>query len=55
MKPIIAEQRLHLVGLDVIGGYITEMNVTSPTCMREIAQETGQDIATRFWSTLALD
>ena len=54
VKPIIAKQRLHLVGLDVIGGYITEMNVTSPTCMREIANETGQDIATRFWAALDL-
>lgn len=52
VKPIIQRERLHLVGLDVIGGYITEINVTSPTCMREIEAVTGQDISGRFWDTL---
>ncbi|HEX4782035.1 MAG TPA: glutathione synthase [Usitatibacter sp.] len=32
-------------GLDVIGDYLTEVNVTSPTCIVEIAQQTGQDAA----------
>ena len=32
---------LLLVGLDVIGDYLTEINVTSPTCMREIHDQTG--------------
>lgn len=53
VKPIIQREGLHLVGLDIIGGYITEMNVTSPTCMREIEKATGQDIAGHFWETLA--
>lgn len=53
VKPLIAREGLHLVGLDVIGGYVTEINVTSPTCMREIEKATGQDIAGRFWETLA--
>ena len=34
------------VGLDVIGGRITEINVTSPTCIREINDQCGTDIAT---------
>ena len=53
VKPLIAEQNLYLVGLDVIGGYLTELNVTSPTCMREIEKATGQKIARRFWEGLA--
>lgn len=53
VKPLIQREGLHLVGLDVIGGHVTEINVTSPTCMREIEKATGQDIAGRFWETLA--
>ena len=53
VKPILAEQKLYLVGLDVIGGYLTELNVTSPTCMREIEKATGQQVARRFWEGLA--
>lgn len=53
VKPLIEWEGLHLVGLDVIGGHVTEINVTSPTCMREIENATGQDIAGRFWETLA--
>lgn len=52
VKPLLAEEKLYLVGLDVIGGYLTEINVTSPTCLREIANHTGQDIAGRFWQGL---
>lgn len=52
VKPLITEENLYLVGLDVIGGYLTEINVTSPTCLREIENHTGQDIAGRFWAGL---
>lgn len=45
LAPWISQMRLLLVGLDVIGGYITEINVTSPTCIREIMAETGEDIS----------
>jgi glutathione synthase len=34
-----------IVGLDVIGDKLTEINVTSPTCFVEIAQQTGFDVA----------
>ena len=37
-----------LVGLDVIGNHLTEINVTSPTCMVEIRQQTGFDAAERL-------
>lgn len=52
VQPLLAAERLYLVGLDVIGGYLTELNVTSPTCMREIEKVTGQKIAERFWQGL---
>ncbi|MDR2244881.1 MAG: glutathione synthase [Burkholderiales bacterium] len=39
------EQGLLIVGLDVIGGFLTEVNVTSPTCFTEIAEQTGFDVA----------
>jgi glutathione synthase len=43
---------LFLVGLDVIGDYLTEINVTSPTCMVEIAEQTGFDPAAMFMDAL---
>ncbi|NDH68974.1 MAG: glutathione synthase, partial [Gammaproteobacteria bacterium] len=45
LKPSLQAQDLHFVGLDVIGDYVTEINVTSPTCVRQISSETGLDIA----------
>lgn len=39
--PALKLKGLMLVGLDVIGDFLTEVNVTSPTCMREIADQTG--------------
>lgn len=46
--PILAARGLLLVGLDVIGEYLTEVNVTSPTCFQEIADQTGFDVAAMF-------
>ena len=46
--PALAARGLLLVGLDVIGEYITEINVTSPTCFREIQDQTGFDVAGMF-------
>ena len=43
--PSLNDQGLKLVGLDVIGNYLTEINVTSPTCMREITDQTGFNVA----------
>ncbi len=45
VKPIIQEKGLLFVGLDVIGDYLTEINVTSPTCIRELNDQFGLDIA----------
>jgi glutathione synthase len=51
--PTLRERGLWFVGLDVIGDYLTEINVTSPTCVREIEAETGAGIAQRLMKTLA--
>ena len=45
VAPALRERNLLFVGLDIIGDYLTEINVTSPTCMREIEQAYKVDIA----------
>ena len=45
LGPTLRAKGLLFVGLDVIGGYLTEINVTSPTCVREIEREQDIDIA----------
>jgi glutathione synthase len=50
--PILAARGLLLVGLDVIGDCLTEINVTSPTCFVEIAQHSGCDVAALFIDAL---
>jgi glutathione synthase len=52
LGPVLAARGLLLVGLDVIGGCLTEVNVTSPTCFREIQDQTGFDVAGMFISSL---
>jgi glutathione synthase len=46
--PILAKRGLFLIGLDVIGEQLTEINVTSPTCFQEIEQQTGWKVAEHF-------
>jgi glutathione synthase len=50
--PVLAERGLLLVGLDVIGDCLTEVNVTSPTCFQEITQQTGFEVAAMFIDAL---
>ncbi|SDG64047.1 glutathione synthase [Propionivibrio dicarboxylicus] len=45
LAPVLAARGLLIVGIDVIGDWLTEINVTSPTCMVEIADQTGFDTA----------
>ncbi|MBM3361126.1 MAG: glutathione synthase [Betaproteobacteria bacterium] len=52
MGPVLAARGLLLVGLDVIGDCLTEINVTSPTCFREITDQTGVDVAALFVDAL---
>ena len=47
--PVLAERGLILVGIDVIGDYLTEINVTSPTGLQEVRRFGGPDISALFW------
>ncbi|HAT32759.1 MAG TPA: glutathione synthase [Janthinobacterium sp.] len=55
LGPILAKRGLLLVGLDVIGDFLTEVNVTSPTCFQEIMQQTGFDVAAMFIDAIEQD
>ena len=50
--PVLAARGLLLVGLDIIGTSLTEINVTSPTCFQEITDQTGFDVAAMFMDAL---
>jgi glutathione synthase len=52
LAPILSARGLLLVGLDVIGDWLTEVNVTSPTCFREITEQTGFDVPAMFIDAL---
>jgi glutathione synthase len=52
LGPVLAARGLLLAGIDVIGDYVTEINVTSPTCFQEIFQQTGFDVAAMFVDAL---
>jgi glutathione synthase len=52
LGPQLAARGLLLVGLDVIGDSLTEINVTSPTCFAEITQQSGFDVAKMFVNAL---
>jgi glutathione synthase len=48
LAPVLNQRGLFLVGLDLIGGYLTEINVTSPTCFVEITNQTDFNVP-QFW------
>jgi glutathione synthase len=50
--PTLREHGLMLVGLDVIGDYLTEVNVTSPTCVRELDAQFGLNIAALLFDAI---
>jgi glutathione synthase len=50
--PVLAQRGLLLIGLDAIGDYLTEINVTSPTCFQEISEQTGFDVPAMFIDAL---
>jgi len=52
LGPVLVQRGLLLVGLDVIGDVLTEINVTSPTCFQEITQQTGFDVPAMFLDAL---
>lgn len=51
--PIVKAKGLLFVGLDVIGDWLTEVNVTSPTCIREIDDQQGTDIGGQLMDAIA--
>ncbi|WP_210398120.1 glutathione synthase [Motiliproteus sediminis] len=53
VAPTLKEKGLLFVGLDVIGDYLTEINVTSPTCIRELNDQFGLDIAGQLMDVIA--
>lgn len=52
LAPELSKRGLLLIGLDIIGDYLTEINVTSPTCFQEIEQQTGFNVAAMFIDAL---
>jgi len=50
--PVLAERGLVFVGIDVIGNYLTEINVTSPTGIQEIERFDGTNIAAKIWDAI---
>ena len=52
LGPALRERGLHFVGIDVIGGFLTEINVTSPTGIRAIRNLGGPDVAALIWDKI---
>jgi glutathione synthase len=52
MGPDLKARGLIFVGIDVIGEYLTEINVTSPTGIREVKRFGGEDIAKLIWDAI---
>src|SRR6266513_1872913 len=52
LGPAVRERRLLFVGIDVIGGFLTEINVTSPTGIRAVKKFAGADIAALIWDKI---
>ena len=50
--PALRERGFIFVGIDVIGDYMTEINVTSPTGIREVKRFSGTDVAALLWNAI---
>ena len=50
--PLLREQGLIFVGIDVIGDWLTEINVTSPTGLQEISRFDGTDLSAAIWQSI---
>jgi glutathione synthase len=48
VSPILQDMGIMFAGIDVIGDYLSEINITSPTCIRELDRIYGLDIASKF-------
>jgi glutathione synthase len=52
LKPALKQRRLLFAGIDVIGGLLTEINVTSPTGIRAVKKFGGPDVAALIWDAI---
>jgi glutathione synthase len=52
LGPALRAEGLLFVGIDVIDGFLTEINVTSPTGIRAVARLGGPDIAANIWDVI---
>lgn len=52
VAPVLREKGIVFAGLDVIGNYLTEINVTSPTCIRELDRQFGINISARLMNAI---
>ena len=52
LGPALKDRGLVFAGIDVIDGYLTEINVTSPTGLRSILQLTGNNLAAAIWDVI---
>ena len=50
--PFLRDNGLIFVGIDVIGDYLTEINVTSPTGLQELARFDGTDLSAAIWDSI---
>ncbi|CAI8410510.1 MAG: glutathione synthase [PS1 clade bacterium] len=50
--PVLRDMGIVFAGIDIIGAHLTEINVTSPTCIREIKAFGGPDIAVMIWDAI---
>ena len=53
--PYLKENRIFFAGVDLLGGWLSEINITSPTCLQEIHKNSDLDPAKIFWDTLNKD
>ncbi len=50
----LLKQGIFIAGLDVVGGFLTEINITCPTCFRELLDQTGENLAASFVDQLEI-
>ena len=52
LRKDLIRERIYIAGLDVVGGFLTEINITCPTCFRELMDQTGENLAKIFVNQL---
>ena len=53
--PYLKENKIFFAGVDLLGGWLSEINITSPTCLQEIHKNSDLDPAKIFWDSLKKD